>query len=613
MKSLVVLWNQLAMECGEWLCIDTIRDQQTVAARSNAEGTSFLTITLPTFGKDFDRSLSDGFIAPTAFAGFHRRSGLPAFLWGFLELVFDRTSGILLDNPSPDAVLAVRQLTGVFAKILIPCSDERERDALAKFVETERILEEKTCEWTQKEYLEFSRMANLLFGRIFAGVDRMVAAGALIPKHGPGATADRLQGNEKFDMKLWTWRLEKVFPSSDYLIPSYRYQTELDDVEFVHPEAELPVRVTSVPKTLKTPRLIAIEPTCMQYAQQALSSAITELCEHDDIVQRFITFRVQEHNQFLARIGSLDGSLATLDLSEASDRVSNQLVKVMLHGYTDLSEAVQACRSLRADVPGYGVIPLTKYASMGSALTFPIESMIFLVLIFLGIQKRLGRQMNLADIVKYTGKVRAYGDDLIVPTADAVSVSDALSLYGFKVNEFKSYSKGNFRESCGKEYFRGTDVSIVKCRREFPSRGTGRDRVPVNELTGEEIHQTISLVEFRNNLYLRGFRDTASFLDIKIRKILPYFPDGKASSPGLVRVVEGPIDSYESWDTDLHVGKVKAYVPGYKYRKTVLDGTGALLKHFLKQGLEPFADKEHLERSGRPVAVKLKLRNVKPF
>jgi len=613
MKSLVVLWNKLAEETGEWLCIDTIRDQKSVAARSNSEGTSFLTITLPAFGKDFDRSLSNGCVGPTAFAGFRRSGGLPLFLGGFLDLVFDRKSGILLDDASLDAIFAIRQLTGFFAKILIPCSLEREKNAIEQFVKTEQTLETKRHEWTQVDYLAFSRISNLLFGRILASADHLVAAGSLIPKHGPGATADKLLGNEKFDMKQWTWRLEQAFPSSDYLIPSYRYHTGLDDVEFLHPGDERPVKLTSVPKTLKTPRLIAIEPTCMQYAQQAVAVTLAELVQYDDIVQRFITFRVQEHNQFLARIGSLDGSLATLDLSEASDRVSNQLVQTMLHGYTNLSEAVQACRSTRADVPGHGVIPLSKFASMGSALTFPIESMIFLTLCFLGIEKRLGRRLTLPDVVRHTGKVRAYGDDLIVPTADAVAVSETLEHYGFKVNEYKSYSKGNFRESCGKDYFRGTDVSIIKCRRMWPEPSTGRRQISVNDMTSEETYEVISLVELRNNLYMRGLRMTADYLDTVIRGILPFWPDGKVDSPGLVRVVDGPIVSYDTWDSELHVGKVKAYVPRYKYRKTVLDGPGALLKYFLKQGLEPFADKNHLDRSGRPVVVKLKLRNVKPY
>ncbi len=612
MKSLVVLWNSLAQESGEdWLCIDTSRDQKTVAVRSNAEGSSFFTMTLPAFGKDFDRALSDGHVDPTMFAGFTRTGGLPRFLGGFLDLVFDRQSGDLLDNANLDAVLAVRELTSLYSKILIPCSSQRTQNAYQKFVETEQVLEAKQSEWTQVDDLAFSRIAHLLFGWVLARGNSFIARGEMTPKHGPGATADRLLGNQKFDQVEWTWRLEEVFPSSDYLLPSYRYYRNLEDVDFLTLEQERPVRVIDVPKTAKTPRLIAIEPTCMQYTQQAVLSLLAELCEHDDIVQRFITLRVQEHNQFLARIGSLDGSLATLDLSEASDRVSNHLVEVMLHGYTDLSEAVQACRSRRADVPGYGVIPLTKYASMGSALTFPIECMVFLTLCFLGIEKGLGRQLTLKDVVNHTGRVRVYGDDLIVPTTDAMNVRDVLTHYGFVVNERKSYARGNFRESCGKEYFRGTDVTVVKCRREFPEPFTERKGWRRGK-DAENIERIISLVEFRNQLFKRGFEKTAELLDPMIRRVLPVWPDGKETSPGLIRLTHDPI-SFEKWDRDLHRGKVKAFVPDYKMRNLALDGTGALLKHFLKQGLEPFADRNHLERSGRPVAVKLKLRSISPL
>jgi hypothetical protein len=612
LKSLVVLWNQIAEEFGGWLCIDTGRDQKSVAARTKTEGVSFLTITLPAFGKDFDRSLSDGMVAPTMFPGFQRTGGLPRFLGGFLELVFDRKSGHLLENPNLDAILAVRQLSGVFSKILIPCSSRRTDAAFKKFIETEQVLAEKSGEWTQADYLAFSRISNLLFGDVLSRANLRVATGQMTPKHGPGSTADRTVGNDKFNIKQWTWRLEAVFSSTDYILPSPSYHRKLKDVHFAQPGDELPVRVIAVPKTLKTPRLIAIEPVCMQYTQQAVAGTIIELVERDDVTQRFIALEVQELNQILAREGSITGSLATLDLSEASDRVSNQLVEVLLHGYTDLSEAVQACRSLRADVLGHGVIPLTKFASMGSALTFPIECMVFLTLCFLGIEKGLGRRLTLADVIRHTNKVRVYGDDLIVPVTDADNVSATLESYGFKVNEFKSYSKGNFRESCGKEYFRGTDVSIVRCRREFPMHVAGRTKWARGD-AAEEIQRVISLVELRNALYQRGLRQTSEFLDKKVRAVLPHWPDGKETSPGLVRLVDGPITSFETWDQDRHIGKVKAYVPRYKYRKTILDDTGALLKFFLKQGLEPFADKKHLERSGRPVAVKLKLQNISPI
>jgi hypothetical protein len=231
-------------------------------------------------------------------------------------------------------------------------------------------------------------------------------SGDIMPKHGPGATADRLSGNRKYGQVQWPLRLESLFPAIEFIIAGWDYQ-RLSDVNFVEPGAELPVRVITVPKTLKTPRIIAIEPTAMQYVQQALLEMFLEEYVKDDILTSFLGFDDQVPNQQLARKGSIDGSLATLDLSEASDRVSNQLVRTMLARFPHFAEGVDACRSRKADVPGHGVIRLAKFASMGSALCFPMEAMVFLTVIFLGIQDELNEPLTRRTLLEFVGRVRA--------------------------------------------------------------------------------------------------------------------------------------------------------------------------------------------------------------
>jgi hypothetical protein len=597
MDALIKLWTVVSIEYGDGCSVDTTADQNLIRRRTNTEGESFLAITLPGFLKDFDRSLADGQVSREAFSGFARKGKLPVFLGGFMDRVFDRSTGNLLSVPHVDSVRAIRQLTGLFSKVELECSTERTNAAFGGYIECEKELTSRESEWTQIDYLEFSRVSRLLFGRVLSRMDDIVAYGRMLPKHGPGATADRLSGNRKYEMRKWHQRLESCFPSSDYLIPNYRYIDRLDPVEFLEPEDEMPVRVISVPKTLKTPRIIAVEPTCMQYAQQAIAVPLMDIINRDKITSMFISFNDQTPNQRLARFGSEHGTLATLDLSEASDRVSVQLVEWLLHGFTDLKDAVMACRSLRADVRGE-VLDLTKFASMGSALTFPIETMVFLTVVLIGIEKSLGFRLTSRDLKGLVGVVRIYGDDIIVPTDSADEVVNTLERYHFKVNTRKSFADGNFRESCGKEYFQGHDVSIVKVRRMFPTSLT-------------EVPEVISLVELRNLAYKRGLLSTSEYLDTVVRDVLPHFPDGREDSPGLVRVVDGPL-SYERWSTDKHVGLVKAYVPRYKYKRTVLDDTGALLKHFLKDGQKPNPDVKHLERSGRPVAASIKPRWIHP-
>jgi len=331
----------------------------------------------------------------------------------------------------------------------------------------------------------------------------------------------------------------------------------------------------------------------MQYTQQAVAEPLVQLLEKDVLSGSFVGFTQQEPNQILARRGSSDGSLATLDLSEASDRVSNQLVKHLFHGFTHLSDAVQSCRSLRADVPGYGYTPLTKFASMGSALCFPIEAMVFATVAFVGIERARDHLLTKKDLQALRGQVRIYGDDIIVPTEYAESVSSALKLYGFKVNVHKSFWTGKFRESCGKEYFSGHDVSIVKARSVLP-----KSRQNVTEL--------ISTVSLRNQLYWAGFDRAVRRLDKRLEGILKFYPFVSQDSRLLGR--ETAVDSLtvDGWHPRVHVPTVKGWSHGSRIPPSKLSEEFALLKYFLKRSVEPYA-REHLERSGRPRAVSIKL------
>jgi hypothetical protein len=596
MKSPILLWKELAEELGERCRVCTTRDFQTVTRRVEHEGLSFLTISLADFGKDFDEALAYGRVAPTHFSGFTRLGGFPRFLGGFLGLVFERGTGVLLEVPSVDAVYAIRQLTRLCSKVALPCSYEREKAAYEQYIETDRELEETIASLPGEFLAKYRRVSRLLFGRVFSSVDDLHAKGELVPKHGPGATADRLSGNRKYDLQVWHRRLDSGgFHSVDFLLPNSRYWINLERVKFSSPENEVPVRVISVPKTLKTPRIIAIEPTCMQYAQQAVAEALVRELETDKVSKLFVGFTDQTPNQRLARKGSLDGSLASLDLSEASDRVSNLLVEELLHGYTHLKEGVAACRSLRADVPGFGVKHLTKFASMGSALTFPMEAMVFTTIVFIALEEAAGRKFTEKDVMSYSGKVRIYGDDMIVPAEHAQLVMKYLEAFGFKVNTHKSFWVGNFRESCGKEYFKGYDVSIVKLR-----------EVPPSSL--KDVQEIISWVSFRNQLRGFGYSKVVDSIDAFLLEVLRgYFPRVGENSPVLGRVeLDGHFDIH-SIDPRTHQPLAKGWKVSAKAPRSEISGEGALLKFFLKRGGLPSADEKHLERSGRPRAVGIKL------
>jgi hypothetical protein len=601
MKSLTSLWSVLANEFAGRCSTSTTKDINTVLRRVENEGVSFLTITLPSFGKDFQYCLDQASVSPKSFLSFRKTgSCLPSFLRGFTELVFDSGTGVLLDKPDIEAIYAVRQLTLIYGKMLLPCTPEREAQAMSDYIQCDKEVKYADSILPDSMLSEFGRMGQLLFGSLFASVDSDIYNERITPKHGPGATAERLSANEKYLTRYWTERLEKVFHVGDFLYPNLRLiDGGYDALDFLEPDAEMPSRVISVPKTQKGPRIIAIEPSSVQYVQQGLLEAITTHTR-SSILNEFIGSDSQEPNQLLAQKGSSDGSLATLDLSDASDRVSLKLVEELLAKNPLSREAILACRSQRASVPGGGIISLSKFASMGSALCFPIEAMVFLTIIFLSIEKEQGHRFsNISDISPYIGRVRVYGDDIIIPIEYVHTCVDLLEYFGARVGQSKSFWTGRFRESCGKEFFEGHDVSIVKARRNFPSHR-------------QHVAEVVSLVSLRNQLYFAGCWKTVAWLDVQVQKVLKHFPNVLPTSSALGRHSFLGYQA-EREDEHLHSPLVKAYVVSSVSPKDELGGPGALLKFFLKRGRDPSFDERHLERAGRPRAVYIKPRWVSPF
>jgi hypothetical protein len=629
MKSLMSLWLAMANDLAIACCTSATSDINTVRRRVENEGLSFLTIVLPDLGKSIQKWIDLGQVGIHPSFMTERGGSLPVFLRGFFCRVFDSSTGVLLDNPDVDAIYALRQLTLSFAKISFPSSDARQRKAMSEFIKCEQEVRESDAKLTEEDLSEFERVSDLLFRKVFSQMDRDVYYGNLLPKHGPGATADRLTSNGKYEMQSWTTRLERYFPAHKYLIPNWHFSDFLDKVTYLEPGAEMPVRVISVPKTLKTPRIIAIEPACMQYTQQALLRSFLDAFDRDELLKNLIGFDDQVPNQELARLGSISGSVATLDLSEASDRVSNQLVRRMMRKWPHLLGAVDACRSRRAEVPGFGVIRLAKYASMGSALCFPIEAMVFTTLIFLGIQKSLNTPLTRRDIKSLSSEVRVYGDDLIVPTRQVRMVVQTLEHFGARVGLDKSFWTGKFRESCGREYLNGRDVSITRVRQALPD-------------TIADATEVISTVSLRNQLAKAGCYDgTVEWLDTYLKKVLKHFPMVGPDSSVLGRVAWYSPAKGERWHSDLHTSLVKGYVVEAKIPSDPLADYGALLKCLLKletdspQGVLDWEvelvpcyrpglphlerdvasfrmpsgrqDKRHLERSGRPKRVSIKL------
>lgn len=207
-------------------------------------------------------------------------------------------------------------------------------------------------------------------------------------------------------------------------------------------------RFTTVPKTAKTDRGICIEPSLNVYYQLALGQWLSDRLKK---VLGWDKATVQQDHRNLARIGSLTGANATIDLSSASDTVSKNLVKLLLPpGWFDLVDQLRSPVTLL----DRHHVRLEKFSSMGNGFTFELETLIFYTLA-LCVVKHGDRQY---DLYCPGAVVSAFGDDLIVPRECGEDLVSALRYFGFSVNKDKTFLSGPFRESCGGDYFRGYDV-----------------------------------------------------------------------------------------------------------------------------------------------------------
>lgn len=153
----------------------------------------------------------------------------------------------------------------------------------------------------------------------------------------------------------------------------------------------------------------------------------------------------QDLHRKLAQRASVDQSLATIDMSNASDTLCRVLPELCLpRGWFVLLDSL---RAKNTQVKGRWY-RLEKFSSMGNGFTFELETLIFATLARTVIAGEGGDP----DLV------RCYGDDLIVPSNHYRSVVAALRWFGFTPNMKKTFAEGPFRESCGGDFWDGVPV-----------------------------------------------------------------------------------------------------------------------------------------------------------
>lgn len=196
-----------------------------------------------------------------------------------------------------------------------------------------------------------------------------------------------------------------------------------------------------VPKNSRTHRSIVVEPLLNGFFQKGVGSYIRgRLLQYAGL-----DLRDQGRNQELARIGSVTGELATIDLSSASDCIANSLVWHLLP--YDWAEFLSYGRTSDVTYKGHPM-RLEKFSSMGNAYTFELETLLFYGMAY-GTCVHAGADPS---------SISVYGDDIIIPSTCTKLLTKVLEAAGFSINLDKSFSEGPFRESCGRDYFRGIDI-----------------------------------------------------------------------------------------------------------------------------------------------------------
>jgi len=167
----------------------------------------------------------------------------------------------------------------------------------------------------------------------------------------------------------------------------------------------------------------------------------------------------QTRNQQLALLGSMLNNIATIDLSSASDLNSDRLIFTLLPPW--LYEILDDLRShyglIKGETPDRNKsVKWDLFSTMGNGFTFELESLVFYAL-----------AKACAQYTNSKGPVTVYGDDIICPSSCAPLLLEVLEAVGHKPNKSKTFIEGPFRESCGKHYHNGFDVTPFYFRKEI--------------------------------------------------------------------------------------------------------------------------------------------------
>jgi len=366
---------------------------------------------------------------------------------------------------SKDDVFSAYQATKFLSKFKgLTFSHDLDRVAWKKFEEFELL-----CKQTNMRFGSLSTDSLYkgpvvwLHNAIIRKIDSLLGAFSVdeflsSPDWGPGASTlikrRDASSSEKFQNETGITRdLYALFPTSalKQVYPAWGHHLESKGS---YPQFQVGNRVVTVPKDASTNRVIAIEPGLNLFFQKSLGDMIGKR-----LLRVGIDLHDQGKNQRKARKGSIDSSLATVDLSSASDSISYSIVEALLP--PRWFNLLDIARSHYGSFNGQ-TVRWNKFSSMGNGFTFQLESLIFFAISFC--------------CSDYVGadpyQVSVYGDDIVLPVSAKEIFSEMMNFYGFRINEKKSHFDSSFRESCGAHYFSGYDVKPLYLKEVLSSLQT---------------------------------------------------------------------------------------------------------------------------------------------
>lgn len=483
------------------------KDLQTIIERLQAEGSSFVKVTLPLLGKALDQGLVCGTFKNIPHFSLKRNTRLPTFCHSVFREIFG-SDGDLRSDANTTCIHHLRQFLLFDSKVISTPTEQQKVTAIEDFKTRQSALRGVRLDTGHPVLLR----AQWLLTRVLKRCD----LSDILPGHGPGIVSEGYNRFERWDFSSWPYKAEREYPFGVYGTHSFRAIASRGiGVPLIRNKV---TKCCLVPKDFRGPRLISAESTATQYLQQGQMRSLMSYIDSHPILSRSICLRDQTHNQKKAS-EAYDNDQVTLDLSNASDTVSVAVVWYLLSGVPKLRRQLMSTRS---DYMRYNneYVRISAFAPMGSAVCFPVETLVFWAISMASLMlvrpvcqaKRAALNKGFTPaqqpLRELASLVSVFGDDIIVPSDCFETLVSTLSHIGCSVNKSKTCYATPFRESCGSDWFGKHDVTIIRNRRYTYDNSRDVRDYPV-------------LSALQRKFFLHGFYKTAELLSTWVREIRP--------------------------------------------------------------------------------------------